>query len=102
PRCRVKNGVIKLSEKAEIPILPIAGMARRAKYFSSWDHFCLPYPFAEINIEFGQPIYSWKEDISLAKKQQKLEQTMNRLTASCADELDLDNNPMPPAEEDET
>jgi len=101
PRCRVKPGIIKLSEKAEIPILPAAGLAGPAKHFSSWDNYCLPYPFSNIFVEFAPPICFWKKDLSLDEKQKQLEEIMNNLSVNCVKKLELEENPMPPADKDE-
>lgn len=101
PRCRAKPGVINLSEHTELPILPAAGLARPAKHFSSWDNFCLPLPFGELAVDFGEPICFWKKNLSMAEKQKQLEERMNRLTVSCTEKLGLEENPMPPAKKDE-
>ncbi len=101
PRCRAKPGIIQLSERARIPIIPSAGLAASGRYFSSWDRFCLPYPFGRIAVEFSEPLRFWEKDLPLEKKQKELENIMNGLTSSCVKRLGLQANPMPPAADDE-
>ncbi len=101
PRCRAKPGIIQLSERAQIPILPAAGLAAPGRYFSSWDRFCLPYPFGEVVVSFSEPLRFWEQQRPLEEKQQELERIMNNLTGECREKLDLEENPISPAPVDE-
>jgi len=51
-----KEGIIKLAQLSEAPIVPIAYAARRAWVLRSWDHFILPKPFTRIVVAIGPPI----------------------------------------------
>ncbi len=56
PRYRVKPGIIDISRKEQVPILPMAAVADR--YWTlrkTWDQFRIPKPFSVITVIYGQP-----------------------------------------------
>lgn len=57
PRFKVQPGVIMLAKKTGYPIVPITYSAKKAKFFSSWDRFVLPYPFTRCQVVYGRPVY---------------------------------------------
>lgn len=84
PRFRAKPGIVRLSEKTKLPILPVAGLAGRARFLSSWDRFCLPLPLGEVRIRFGAPLRYWQRDSTLEAKTEALQERLNRLTREVA------------------
>lgn len=58
PAFEAKKGIVQLSEKLDLPILPVAGLPSRATYFGSWDHFCLPHPFSTVRMICGEPVFT--------------------------------------------
>ena len=56
PRGTVKPGLIRLAAASGRTIHPVAGAARPAKQFASWDRFVLPLPFARIALWFAEPL----------------------------------------------
>jgi lysophospholipid acyltransferase (LPLAT)-like uncharacterized protein len=56
PRGSVKEGLIRLAQESCRPIQPMAGAARPAHVFGSWDRFVLPWPFARVVVCFGAPM----------------------------------------------
>lgn len=56
PAGEVKAGVIQLAHSADALIVPFYVCADRAWYFSSWDRFLLPKPFATVILSFGDAI----------------------------------------------
>jgi lysophospholipid acyltransferase (LPLAT)-like uncharacterized protein len=56
PRGSVKEGLIRLAQESLRPIQPMAGAARPAHVFGSWDRFVLPWPFARVVVCFGAPL----------------------------------------------
>lgn len=56
PRGSVKPGLIRMAADARRCLRPMAGAARPAKVFASWDRFVLPWPFARIAVHFGPPL----------------------------------------------
>ena len=56
PAERVKPGAVAAAQHAGVPIVPIAASASRAWWLKSWDRFCIPKPFARIDVQYGDPI----------------------------------------------
>ena len=56
PRGSVKPGLIRLAATSGRAIHPVAGAARPARVFASWDRFVLPLPFARIALWFAEPL----------------------------------------------
>ncbi len=56
PPQRVKPGVLAAAQHAGVAILPLAARASRAWYLGSWDRFCIPKPFARIEVRYADPI----------------------------------------------
>jgi len=56
PHQIVKPGVIFLSQKLDIPIIPVSTSARPSRMsMSAWDKYILPFPFARAQVRFGKP-----------------------------------------------
>ncbi len=82
PKEKVKEGVIKLAQMTNTPIIPLVWATRKFKTINSWDNFVLPYPFSKGIYSFGKPIYI-KKKINLDKfelERQNLENEIKRLT----------------------
>lgn len=86
PAFCAKEGIIRLSRKLELPVLPVAGLPSRGKYFGSWDHFCLPYPFSTLRIEFGNVLYPWRGDVKTDVARKTLESRLRSLSRRVATE----------------
>jgi lysophospholipid acyltransferase (LPLAT)-like uncharacterized protein len=82
PRFKVQPGVIMLAKKTGYPIVPITYSAKKAKIFSSWDRFVLPYPFTRCQVVYGRPVYVPTEADREAesKCRQQLEEELCRIT----------------------
>ncbi|HDY87929.1 MAG TPA: DUF374 domain-containing protein [bacterium] len=58
PKWHFQPGAIYVAAKSGIPIVPLAGSAKRAFYFKkSWDSFQLPLPFTKCVYIVGEPYY---------------------------------------------
>lgn len=56
PRFKVKEGIIKISEKTQRPIVPMRIHPRSYYTFKkSWAQTKLPLPFSKVDIYFGEP-----------------------------------------------
>lgn len=84
PAFEVKPGVIHLAAKAKLPVVPIAGLASRAVFASSWDHFCVPLPLGEVHVRIGEPHRIDAED-DLNRRREALEIHMRQLTHDVVD-----------------
>lgn len=79
PYRQVQTGVLYVAQKTGLPIIPLTFSARRKKILNTWDRFVIPYPFNEIIVANGNPIYVHSRD-SLDEKKKEVEEALNRLT----------------------
>lgn len=84
PRRVLKPGVVAAAQQAGVPIIPIHATARRAWRLRSWDRFCVPKPFATVDVAYGEPIEVGAGEVGLARG---VEQTSAAL-AALASELE--------------
>ena len=57
PRWKLQSGIIYVAAKSGAPIVPLAGSAKNAHYFKSWDAFQLPLPFSRAVFAIGEPYF---------------------------------------------
>lgn len=62
PRQEVKMGVIYSAMKSEAVIVPIAWHASHMLELSTWDKFCIPYPFSKVTFTIESPIFCKEDD----------------------------------------
>ena len=82
PKEKVKDGIIKLAQITNSPIIPLVWSTKKFKIISSWDRFIIPIPFSKGVYSYGKPIYVKKgiSDIEFEIYRQKLEHEIKRLT----------------------
>ncbi|MFB6356594.1 MAG: lysophospholipid acyltransferase family protein [bacterium] len=80
PAFQAKPGIIKVSKRLEIPILPVAGMAGHQKILESWDRFVFPLPLGATWMRFGEMVEPWKASKTEEEQTRELEYTLNTLT----------------------
>jgi len=56
PAEQVKPGAIAAAQHAGAPIVPAGASASAAWWIESWDRFCIPKPFARIDVVYGPAI----------------------------------------------
>jgi lysophospholipid acyltransferase (LPLAT)-like uncharacterized protein len=56
PAEEVKPGAVAAAQHAGTPIVPAGARASAAWWLRSWDRFCIPKPFARIDVVYGRPI----------------------------------------------
>ncbi|NNC98789.1 MAG: lysophospholipid acyltransferase family protein [Gammaproteobacteria bacterium] len=67
PAFEVKPGVVQMAQAMQVPIIPVSYDATNKKVLKSWDNSFLLYPFGEIVIVYGEPIWiKPDEEISAA------------------------------------
>ena len=82
PKEQVKEGIIKLAQISNTPIIPLVWATKKFKTINSWDDFVLPYPFSKGIYCYGKPI-NIKKNINVNQfelERQKLENELKRLT----------------------
>jgi len=87
PRHKVKEGVVFLAGRLQVPIIPVAtGVRRYWVVEKTWDKLTVPTPFTEGVVLYGEPIMvneSTKEEIE--SKRKDLEIVLCRLTREAAE-----------------
>ena len=82
PKEKVKDGIIKLAQITNSPIIPLVWSTKKFKIINSWDSFIIPMPFSKGVYSFGKPIYVKKrinnDEFEISRK--KLEREIKRLT----------------------
>jgi lysophospholipid acyltransferase (LPLAT)-like uncharacterized protein len=80
PAEKVKPGAVAAAQHAGVPLVPLAATASRAWWTQSWDRFCIPKPFARVDIVYGPPIVvgPGKEGVAsaVATVEQSIQQIM--------------------------
>lgn len=56
PRGRVQQGATELGRLSGAAVIPLSSSADRRWLLGSWDRFQIPAPFAEVLLEYGEPI----------------------------------------------
>jgi lysophospholipid acyltransferase (LPLAT)-like uncharacterized protein len=56
PAEHVKPGVVAAAQHAEVPVVPASAHPSRAWWLRTWDRFCIPKPFARIDVYYGPAI----------------------------------------------
>ncbi len=72
PAGQVKAGAIQMAHAANAAIVPYYTSADKAWYFSSWDRYFIPKPFAKVTIRFGDIIELEKAKTSDEYENQRL------------------------------
>lgn len=80
PIFEVQPGVIHIAQKTQAPIVPICCSYARKKIFRSWDLYQIPFPFNNIAIGYGNPIYISEKE-TLEKASQILKRALDDLTS---------------------
>jgi lysophospholipid acyltransferase (LPLAT)-like uncharacterized protein len=57
PRYVAKPGPVQIAKITGAAIVPITSSSRRHRRFSSWDAFELPFPFTEVRVRHGEPVW---------------------------------------------
>ena len=80
PIHKVKSGLLLVSQKVGIRLIPISAIAKNSLTFNkSWDKFKLPLPFSKTVAVYGNPIRIEKDD-NLEEKALIIEQELNKLS----------------------
>ena len=56
PFGKIKPGLIRIAQYADLPIVPTITSGQNRWVFNSWDRFMVPKPFSRVIIRFGPPI----------------------------------------------
>ena len=80
PIHKVKSGLLLVSQKVGIRLIPISAIAKNSLTFKkAWDKFKVPLPFSKTVAVYGNPIKIEKDD-NLEEKALIVEQELNKLS----------------------
>ncbi len=82
PRYVAKKGLLLLAKETGVPLLPGIWSARRAITLEkTWDKTMIPWPFSEVVVAYGSPLYVPKEctDAELEDLRLEVENRLNTL-----------------------
>lgn len=80
PAGAVKPGVVAAAQHGGAVILPTAARTARAWWFGSWDRFCLPKPFARVDVVYGAPFAVEPGKAALREAVGRLERAIHAVT----------------------
>ena len=81
PKEEIKEGVMYLAQKLNIPILPITNaQSNRVVLKKTWDQFQIPMPFGRSVVVYGEPIEVGPAD-DLKAKAAELKKALDAITA---------------------
>ena len=80
PIHKVKSGLLLVSQKVGIRLIPISAIAKNSLTFSkAWDKFKVPLPFSKTVAVYGNPVRIEKDD-NLEEKALIIEKELNKLS----------------------
>ncbi|MGH7570019.1 MAG: lysophospholipid acyltransferase family protein [Gemmatimonadales bacterium] len=81
PAERVKPGAVAAAQHAAVPLLPIGARASAAWWLRSWDRFCVPKPFARIDVVYGPALVIRDGKDELRRGIAEVERSLQTVTA---------------------
>ena len=87
PRYVAHFGVVALAQKTGLPLIPVTCGIRNPLTFNSWDRFMAPWPFSQVRMLFGSPLYvpGNADEGTREYFRQKLQDDLNALTGDADD-----------------
>ncbi len=82
PAERVKPGIVAAAQHAGVPVVPATARPSRAWWLSSWDRFCIPQPFATIDVTYGAPLGIGPGKAGLRSGMEAVERGLNAIAAA--------------------
>lgn len=80
PAEQVKPGAVAAAQHAGAPLVPLAARPSAAWWLRSWDRFCVPKPFASIEVVYGRPLEVGAGKEELRRGTQRVEQALQQVT----------------------
>jgi hypothetical protein len=80
PAERVKPGALAAAQHAHAVVIPVGARTTSAWWIRSWDRFCIPRPFATIEVAYGAPIAVAEGKEGLRRGIAVTEEALNEVT----------------------
>ncbi len=90
PKQKVSDGIIKIANHSQVPIIPLGFASNKNFKLKSWDSFLITCPFAKCNFVWGDPI-SIPEKINeddIEKYKNIIEKKINACISKAKSKLD--------------
>lgn len=81
PGFKVKPGIVFLSQKTNLPIIPVRVFVEKKIQLNNWDKYVIPLPFSKVWIIYGEPIYVSEEN-SIKNKTLEIEAILKSIDFS--------------------
>jgi lysophospholipid acyltransferase (LPLAT)-like uncharacterized protein len=76
----VKPGALAAAQHARALVIPMGARTTSAWWIQSWDRFCIPQPFATIEVVYGPPIAVEEGKEGLRRGIAETEKALNEVT----------------------
>jgi lysophospholipid acyltransferase (LPLAT)-like uncharacterized protein len=86
PAERMKPGALAAAQHANALVIAAGARAQSAWWIQSWDRFCVPRPFARVEIEYGAPFAVGSGKETLRDSMAAAERELKRVTYGRGDE----------------
>ena len=83
---RMKPGALAAAQHAGALVIPAGARASSAWWIRSWDRFCLPQPFARVDVAYGAPFAVAEGKAAVRQAMAVAERALSRVTYG-ADEV---------------
>ncbi|VAV90139.1 Protein of unknown function DUF374 [hydrothermal vent metagenome] len=100
PRMQASLGAVQLAAKTGAPIICLGCSTKLAKFFNSWDRFCLPFPFGRGVIVWAGPVRVPKNASDAVLEAKRLEMQTLIIQATQQADIACGHPPILPAEQD--
>ncbi len=80
PAEQVKPGAVVAAQHARALLVPVAARASSAWLLRSWDRFCIPKPFAAVEVVYGGPLEVGEGKEALRRGIQAVERALHEVT----------------------
>ena len=80
PAGQVKPGAVAAAQHSHALVIPMGARTAAAWWIHSWDRFCIPYPFATIDVVYGAPITVAEGKDGLRRGIEATERALNEVT----------------------
>ncbi len=80
PAEKAKAGAVAAAQHAGALVIPAGARASRAWWLKSWDRFCIPKPFAVVEVVYGTPLDVGEGKDSLRRSVAAVERALNEVT----------------------
>lgn len=90
PRHIASEGIVRLAQIMQVPVVPMSYDISRKKLLRSWDKLIVPFPFSRCVFYVGEKIAPVGEKATSQEREQMratIEKSLSEISAACTDKL---------------